>query len=266
MTLTHATIPAMIKPQKGGVLMAKKEVSCSWCSRRIMRRHINPNTGKPIANFFCDTSCKGSWQMAQREAMGFTKEWLVSEYVVSGKDANQIGREIGRDGKRVWEWLKAYGIKTRPRGHNADQNLIRDGSTFRGRKHSDEAIAKIAKSWEGRDLSAYAGNGAHISRLPKDQHPSWKGGITPERQAVYASPEWADAVKAVWARDKAICQRCGKKHNTKAARGTFHIHHIVSFQNAEKRCDPDNLVLLCKQCHYWVHSKKNANKDFIKEE
>lgn len=226
---------------------------------------MNPNTKAPIQNFFCDTTCKGRWQVRQRESLGFTREWLEGEYIGKGKDAYQIGREIGRNGKRVWEWLKFYGIPTRPRGHNADQNLVRDGSTFKGKNHSRQSVEKIKASWVGRDISAYANNGAHIASLAPEDHPSWKGGITPERQAVYASQEWADAVKAVWARDNAICQRCGKRHNTKTARGTFHIHHIVSFQDRLKRCDPDNLILLCRECHYWVHSRENVNNDFIKE-
>ena len=246
--------------------MAKIEVSCSWCTAPQRRHPINPTTKRPIAHFFCDTSCKGKWQAAQREALGYTREWLVEEYSVNGKGANQIGREIGRDGKRVWEWLKWYGIETRDRGHNADQNLIRDGSTFKGRKHSQAAIQKIKKSWVGRDISAYAGNGAHVANMAKEDRPNWQGGITPERQAVYASREWCEAVKEVWERDGATCQRCGKPHNTKAARGTFHIHHIAPFRHRDKRCDPTNLVLLCRTCHYWVHSKKNLEGLFINKD
>jgi thymidylate synthase (FAD) len=93
----------------------------------------------------------------------------------------------------------------------------------------------------------------------------WKGGLTPERQALYASPEWVDAVKMVWARDNATCQKCGAHHNTAKSRGTFHIHHIVSFMVRELRADVDNLVLLCRDCHHWVHSKSNESKLFIKE-
>jgi hypothetical protein len=63
----------------------------------------------------------------------------------------------------------------------------------------------------------------------KGDQPAWKGGITPERQQFYSTEEWSDAVKGVWKRDNAICQNCKKHHNTTKSRGTFHIHHIVSF-------------------------------------
>ena len=246
--------------------MAKRQVNCAWCSGSIMRHPDNPSTGKPISNFFCDKSCKGSWQARQRENEGFTREWLEDQYLTQGKGAYQIGREIGRNGKRVWEWLKYHNIPTRPRGHNAEKNLVKDGSSFKGRKHSKSARDKIKASWVGRDLSSYANNGAHIAAMAKEDHPNWKGGITPERQSVYASREWAEAVKAVWSRDNAICQRCGKNHNDGSNRGTFHIHHIASFRHKERRCDPENLILLCRPCHLWVHSRKNINGQFISKE
>jgi predicted HNH restriction endonuclease len=49
------------------------------------------------------------------------------------------------------------------------------------------------------------------------------------------------------------------------SRGTFHIHHVVSFMVRELRAEPDNLVLLCKKCHLFVHSRKNKTSEFIKE-
>lgn len=109
------------------------------------------------------------------------------------------------------------------------------------------------------------GNDPYWIGVTGDKHPSFKGGLTPERQAVYSSREWVDAVKIVWARDNATCQCCGKHHNTEVNRGNFHIHHIVTFQVKELQTDPENLVLLCKDCHKFVHSKKNVTKQFIKE-
>jgi hypothetical protein len=48
---------------------------------------------------------------------------------------------------------------------------------------------------------------------------NWKGGITPERQAFCSSEAWKEAIKKVWKRDNAICQRCGKRHNETPNRG-----------------------------------------------
>lgn len=245
--------------------MPKQKVNCSQCGKEVMRWPINAVTKKPIKHFFCDTTCKGQWQIEQREALGFTKEWLIDQYITQGKDANQIGREIGRDGKSVWNWLSLYGIHTRPRGH-ITSNLVRDGSAWIGRKHSPESREKIRLASIADGRVPFLKNGEHwLKSAEKKDHPKWRGGITPDRQAVYASEEWVESVKAVWARDNAICQRCGKNHNEEKYRGQFHIHHIVSFQVKELRTDIDNLVLLCKECHKFVHSKKNIAGQFIKD-
>lgn len=248
----------------------KEEVECSQCGKPLTRQTWNYQKSRKINKFFCDNACKGEWQKAQREALGFTKEWLESEYCEKGKSANQIAREIGRDPKRVWEWIRDYGIDTRPRGTDYGHNFKKgQESPFKGMKHSLDTRQKIrqARIKDGR-LPCYK-DGVHWLHHPDfsdRDHPNWKGGSTPERQAFYSTEEWADAVKSIWARDNATCQRCGKHHNTAESRGTFHIHHIVSFQVKRLRADPSNLILLCKPCHLWVHSKKNIKKDFIKDQ
>lgn len=245
--------------------MPKQLCKCSKCGAEIKRWLVNPNTNQNIKNFFCDTKCKGQWQIEQREALGFTKEWLFDQYITQGKDANKIAREVGRDGKSVWNWLSLYGIKTRPRGHDTS-HLPKDGSATKGFKHSEETkkrLSKIAIA-DGR-VPWGKGNEPYWRGVTGADHPSFKGGLTPERQAVYSSQEWVSAVKEVWKRDNATCQCCGKHHNTAETRGTFHIHHIVSFQVKELRTEAGNLVLLCKECHKFVHSKRNTAKQFIKE-
>ena len=96
---------------------------------------------------------------------------------------------------------------------------------------------------------------------------NWKGGITPERQGLYGTPEWKECVKAVWRRDDATCRRCGLDHRAIPAGDregrSFAIHHVVGFEAVELRCVVDNLVLLCRPCHSWVHSKENVNEEFI---
>lgn len=245
--------------------MPKQKCSCSQCGGELKRWLINGVTKKPIKNFFCNTGCKGQWQIEQREALGFTKEWLMDQYITQGKDANQIAREIGRDGKTVWNWLSLYGIPTRPRGHDTS-HLSKDGSTWKGRSHSAETKLRmsVAAIADGRVPWGKENEPYWRGKTGKD-HPSFKGGLTPERQSVYSSQEWVDAVKMVWARDNATCQCCGKHHNTAESRGTFHIHHITSFQVKELRTEITNLILLCKVCHKFVHSKRNITKKFIKE-
>lgn len=195
------------------------------------------------------------------------KEWLEHQYSVLRRSADDIAKDENRDSKTIWSWLKKFGIPTRKRGAESSPGTFQKGHKLGvGRKHTDETKRKIreASLADGR-VPWGKGNEPFWRGKTGSDHPSYKGGLTPERQSVYSSPEWVDAVKTVWARDNATCQCCGKHHNTAEVRGTFHIHHITSFQVKELQTEPKNLVLLCRDCHKFVHSKSNINKLFIKE-
>jgi len=162
------------------------------------------------------------------------KEWLYREYVTNSRSAEDIAKQFNITEAAILYHLRKLEI---PR---------RDMTDIRAKKHwgsSGEMNGMFGRT--GEDSS------------------NWKGGVTPERQALYCSQEWADAVKTVWKRDNATCQRCGKHRENIAI---MHIHHIVSFADSvELRTEPDNLILLCKKCHNWIHSKKNIDKIYTKE-
>ena len=194
------------------------------------------------------------------------KEWLVNEYITKKRTCNDIAKELKKNPKTIWSWLKKYEIPTRSRGGDSSSGSFKKGSNiWAGRKHRQETKDKIRDARIKDGHVPYLRNGEHwLKSVDTKDHPNYKGGMYPERQSFYSSEIWSEVVKEIWKRDNAICQNCGKHHNTKENRGNFHIHHIVSFQIKELRADINNLVLLCKECHRWVHSKKNINKKFIK--
>jgi len=240
--------------------MKKKTVKCSYCESELRRMPTKTDT------YFCGFDCKAKWQVGQREKLGFTKDWLYDQYFNQGKTCNDIARGIGRDPKRVWGWFNQYGIKLNSRGGKSSSGSFKKGeSIWWGRKHKQETKDKIREVRIKDGHVPYLRNGEHwLKSVDTKYHPNYKGGITPERLQVYSSIEWVDAVKKVWKRDNATCQRCGK-HQSQEKEVKFNIHHIVSFANKDLRTDPNNLVLLCFKCHKWVHSKANKNKQFIKQ-
>jgi HNH endonuclease len=237
---------------------------CHWCDKNLIRK----KQGTPVKYHFCDRTCKGEHQ---RQAKPVTRDWLVEHYIVKGMDTTQIAAIVNRDPKSVWNWLKDFGIPTRPRGGDKTGGNGNPAHWFKkghklgaGRKLSDETKAKIRAAAIADGRRPYDPKvGPNGGRRGKD-HPSWNGGITAERQAFYATVEWQAAARKVIKRDKSTCQRCGKKkvHGDGFA---FDIHHVVSFKCAELRAVASNLVYLCEPCHYWVHGKKNVNRDFLKE-
>ena len=245
-------------------MSVRGNVKCTQCGNEINRVLWNYSKNRPMNEFFCNSSCKGDWQKSKRESLGYTKEWLIEQYVNLKRSANDIAREVGRDSKRVWEWLRDYGIETRGRGTDYGQ-CFKEGceSTFKGKSHSEETRKKLREQRISDGHVPYLKNGIHWLKHKGAISPAWKGGITPDRQYFYSSDEWKYSCKAVWKRANAKCERCGKNHNDAKERGTFHIHHIVSFMVKELRAEVSNLALLCADCHRYVHSKRNVSKEFI---
>ena len=198
-----------------------------------------------------------------------TAELLAELYTSQGLGCPEIGRMFERDGSTVRYWLLRAGIPTRKRGTDPAQWFTKGGGdprSFSGTKHSDETKAKLAIA--SKDRKPWLRNGVHwLHTVAPDQNPNWNGGSTPERQEFYRTPEWKAAVTAVWRRDDATCQCCGLDWRTvdRAATETFHIHHVVSFAVRELRAVVDNLVLLCRPCHLWVHSNANVDQLLIKQ-
>jgi hypothetical protein len=171
-----------------------------------------------------------------REHQAFReKEWLVENYVVGRRSTGEIAAEFGTTDAAILFWLRKHGIPRR----------------------SISEVRK-AKRWGpvGSDNPMWNKRG--------ELNPRWLGGITPERQAFYASREWKDACSFVWRRDDARCRRCAL-HRTEQPDMPFHIHHIASFAVRATRAAPGNLVLLCEVCHRFVHSRGNVNREFLPE-
>jgi hypothetical protein len=209
----------------------KQTVNCGFCNSELKRYKTKTDM------YFCTIKCKSKWQILQRENLGFTKDWLIDQYFNKGKTCNDIAKEINRNSKRVWEWFRDYGIEIQKRGENKSQQFKKGHELGVGRIHTDETKKKIREARLKDGGVPYLNkDGVHwLKGITGKGHPSYKGGLTPERQSFYSSEIWSEVIKEVWKRDNAICQKCGKHHNTEKNRGNFHIHHIVSFQIKELR-------------------------------
>ena len=199
----------------------------------------DPRKGK---HFSPDTEFKkGEHRSPQTEfKKGFTrhskklywdKEWLEDQYINQCKSALQIAKEQGCNENNILYFLQKLQICTR----------------------SMTEIRKM-KYWGlfGEKNPMYGRIGCLA--------PQWKGGTTQDRQLLYSESKWKTLVKTIWKRDYYHCQLCGKGYDGSMM---FHIHHIIGFEVKEKRLDPNNLVLLCIECHIFVHSKKNIEMKYL---
>jgi hypothetical protein len=225
------------------------------------------------------------------KALHRDREWLNHHYNTLRLSTYELARLAEVDPKTAWTWLKKYGLNTRPRAWDNRPNptrMYQDPEWLRreyvDRCRSTAAIgadfglqAQTISYWlkrhgiprrnaqEVRDTYTYR-------KLFGPENPmhgrqgaasvNWKGGTTPDRQALYNKQEWKDAVLLVWRRDDARCQRCATRREKRD--DSYHVHHIRSFSTyPELRCDPSNLVLLCGPCHRWVHSRNNREGQFL---
>lgn len=189
-----------------------------------------------------------------------TKEWLRERYIVDRLDCVQIGMLVSRDPKSVWNWLRDFGIPTRPRGSNPAVMFRKgDPRSFAGRKHSDATKEKLRAARMADGHYPKADGKPYWKGKNGSAHPTWKGGATPERQAVYGSEEWKIARAAVYARTGGKCERCGGGWET----APLHVHHVFPFVVERLRVDAGNLRLLCVPCHKFVHSPNNRDREFL---
>lgn len=170
-----------------------------------------------------------------------------------------------RDSTTIRGWLLQAGIPTRPRGSDSRQHFRAGHQLRRWKRHSPETIEKVRAASIARGAVPYLRDGRHwLKGAPPEANPRWLGGVTPERQEFYRSPEWKAACAAVWARADAHCERCGLDFRAvREEAPTFHVDHIVSFAVRELRAEISNLALLCRPCHLFVHSNANTAREFM---
>lgn len=191
--------------------------------------------------------------------------WLRQKYMIEELSTYEIAALVGRDPKSIHRKLRDFGIPTRPRGHNlrgtdnawAQPEFV---NHWIGRTHTAESKAKIAARARGpRPYLRGERNGMY--GVTGSANPNYVDGSSPDRQRLYSSSEWKAALRLVYERDCFACRRCGAGKTE--PRG-LHAHHTAPWAGNESlRFDLTNLVTLCRDCHRWVHSRANAEKEWL---
>lgn len=75
--------------------------------------------------------------------------------------------------------------------------------------------------------------------------------------------EWSITREAVINRDHGLCMICDSNNKEGYVE---EVHHIVELkEDWSRRLDMNNLICLCKRCHFYVHKKYNRDEKCKKE-
>jgi hypothetical protein len=104
-----------------------------------------------------------------------------------------------------------------------------------------------------------------IGQNTGNEHPLWKGGITPLMTSIRHSFKYRQWISDVFTRDNYTCQECNKRG------GTLNAHHIKEFSkiieenkitaleqalNCEELWNINNGKTLCEKCHNKTKGKR----------
>jgi hypothetical protein len=134
---------------------------------------------------------------------------------------------------------------------------------------------KEARIRNGKNVTALYGGIPNSYKFPKgniphnkgkrhlggEKHWNWKGGISPERNKIRSSFEYAQWRRGVYMRDRYTCTICGdnKGHNLNA-------DHIMPFAlHPELRFEISNGRTLCTFCHKQYGAKVSSRGELISE-
>ncbi|NSS83791.1 HNH endonuclease [Enterococcus faecalis] len=105
------------------------------------------------------------------------------------------------------------------------------------------------------ERGAYCSEHARSSRKKKKQGNVYHH----ENKSFYRTPAWRDMREVIYERDRGCCKCCGKFVFGRKA----HVHHIVPIKNNPLlKLDPNNLILLCSECHPIVEQETETKKVF----
>lgn len=162
----------------------------------------------------------------------WSADWLREQYAVLGRSTGEIALEAGCTDGAILYWLRKHGISRR-----------------------SVSDARLIKHWG----AVGAANPMHGKTGALN--PRFVDGSSPERQRMYARGEGRAFIRAALERDRYRCRRCDEP---KRGRRSLHVHHVKAWAGNEAlRFDLSNVVILCRPCHSWVHSRANVEREFL---
>jgi 5-methylcytosine-specific restriction endonuclease McrA/transposase len=151
------------------------------------------------------------------------KEYLQEKYIKQEMSITDISNECNVTPFTVRYWLQENDIEPRSISEGVKVWMPDNWAEIHGNKISGK-------------------NHPYFGLTGKD-HPAWKGG-----NDWRDTGKWDEVRHKVYRRDDLTCQDCG------ATDTMLHAHHLTPVNDGGDKYNMENLVTLCKDCHFTVHS------------
>lgn len=167
-------------------------------------------------------------------------DWLREKYISEDLTMQEVGDLCGKSVTVIQYWTDKLGIEKdeeTPQYH--DEDWLRE-------KYWDEGLSQREMAdivGTGRARIQYWMKKHDIERRSVGQQPI---GETAMYRSFYKTRDWRDAKSKARERDDEECQECGSDDD-------LHVHHIEPMSQGGAKLDLDNLVTLCRDCHYAKH-------------
>lgn len=167
------------------------------------------------------------------------KSWLKGRYYADGLSQETIADLAGVSKHTIRSWIRKYGLQKELGSWTIGISPWNKGRKYKaGWKHNEETKAHLSAQKRG------------------ERNPQWRGGITCQAVAIRRPVE--SLKDNIFERDEYTCMWCGK-HSKQLT-----VHHVMPiWASSELACDEDNLVTLCRDCHFKINGKELECADWF---
>jgi len=217
-----------------------RNLICLNCKKEFYAADWDIKGGRGYCSVKCAHDCKyyrNKMVVAKtgKKRPPFSKEWI--ENIVKSRKASGKGKWSAGQRKKMMTILM-------------------------GRKLSDKTKKKISDARKGKSTPWQLG----------EKHHNWKGGRSEISQRIKNLANYTIWREAIFKRDDFICQCCDERGGKLAAHhiilrneifDRFNIKTIEDAIICKELWDTENGIVVCDECHKWIHSRNNKEKYFI---
>lgn len=205
---------------------------------------------------------KFHYQKNKKRILLRNKKWRETHKKEVAETAKKYYLEnIEKIKKYKSEWGKSWRLKHKskevvvkgPKKGNIPWNKGKTGL----QKHTEE--------WKQKMSLIAKKNGNRPPIMCGENHPMWRGGVTPRNARIRASKEYCDWRQEIFMRDNFTCILCGQKggnlnadHYPNMFVEILYQHNIQSLEDAlscDELWDTKNGRTLCVLCHKMIHQQ-----------